>query len=46
MDEFFQDFNINASLRNEIFTDSEHVKTCDVNFSNADEISNNVMKDV
>ena len=50
MEEFFSGFaiNVNASLLNEIFTDSGHISdltNCDVDF-NDEEISDNMIKEV
>ena len=45
LEEFSSAFRISASMLNDMFSDSEHLNNCDVNF-NEDDISNNILKDV
>ena len=44
--ELSPNFEMNASLLNEIFSGSEHINNTDGDFSNDDEIGTNIMKDV
>ena len=46
MEEFFSGFEINASLLNEIFTESGQLTNCDIDFNNDEEISDNMIKEV
>ena len=46
VEELSPDFEINASLLNEIFSGSEHINNGDGDFSNDDEIGTNITKDV
>ena len=46
MEEFFSGFEINASLLNEIFTESGQLTNCDVDFNDDEEISDNMIKEV
>ena len=45
-EEFFSGFEINASLLNEIFTESGQLTNCDIDFNNDEEISDNMIKEV
>ena len=46
MEEFFSGSEINASLLNEIFTESGQLTNCDVDFNDDEEISGNMIKEV
>ena len=46
MEEFFSGFEINASLLNEIFTESGQLTDCDVDFNDDEEISDHMIKEV